>query len=198
MTALVFLLLHTLQKCPTLLHSVHVLLYAGHCLGGCVLPQYLHAGHDGVLCCTSILGLLVHAGLDTFIFVKFFGFSNGAHYSCLAFCASTSSRTFPLVICSSLFTVINSFIISSSMFLTLSLWIIVLSAVYPLLDNYTVLLLPLVSPSTLLHFPHHSYTCFWTAVTWLSHQIGAWTYLLACQIVLLMYHMLLFLHFYCF
>ena len=41
--------------------------YAGHCLGGCVLPRYLHAGCDGVLCCAGVLGLLVHIGLDTFM-----------------------------------------------------------------------------------------------------------------------------------
>ena len=68
LTALIFLLLHTLWKWPTLLHSMHILPYAGCCLGECVLPQYLHASHNGVLYCAGVLGLLAHTGLDTFIF----------------------------------------------------------------------------------------------------------------------------------
>ena len=55
LTALVFLLLHTLQKKPTLLHSMHLLLYAGHCLGGCVLP---HIYMLAVMECYVVLAFL--------------------------------------------------------------------------------------------------------------------------------------------
>ena len=118
-TALVFWLLHTLLKWLTLLQSLHVLPYARHCLGGFVLPQYLHAGCDGVLCCAVLLWLPVHICLDTFIL------SNSLHLVITlitvawAHCASTLftlTMTLPLVVCLSLFTVVNSLIISSNMF----------------------------------------------------------------------------------
>ena len=38
LTTLFFLLWHTFQKCPILLHSVHALLYTGHCLGWWIPP----------------------------------------------------------------------------------------------------------------------------------------------------------------
>ena len=126
LTALDFLLLHTLWKWPTLLHSIHILPYAGHCLGGCVLPQYLHAGHDGVLCCAGTLWLLVHIDLDTFILSNSLDSVIAFITAAWALFASTlfaHTSTFPLVICSSLFTVFNCLIISSSMFLSLSPWI---------------------------------------------------------------------------
>ena len=125
LTALDFLPLHTLWKWPTLLHSVHILPYAGHYLGGCVLPQYLYAGCDGVLCCAGVLGLLVHAGLVTFILSNSLDSVIAFITAAWALCASlhfTHTRTFPLIICSSLFTVINSLIISSSMFFSLHPW----------------------------------------------------------------------------
>ena len=49
-TALLFLLLQTIQKWPVLLHSVHTLPYARHCLGWWKLPQYLYA------CCAGLHG----------------------------------------------------------------------------------------------------------------------------------------------
>ena len=123
LTFLVFLLLHTLQKWPTLLHSVHILPYAGHCLGGCILPQYLNAGHDGVLCCTGILWLLVCTGLATFILLNSVDLVIVLIKAVWVLCASTlftHARAFPLVICSIPFTVVNSLIIYSSTFLSLS------------------------------------------------------------------------------
>ena len=66
-SALVFLLLQTVLKWPNLLHSMHTLPYAGYCLGGCKLPQYLHACHAGVLDCAGLFGLSLHADLDTFL-----------------------------------------------------------------------------------------------------------------------------------
>ena len=89
LNAQVFLLLHTLWKWPTLLHSVHILPYAGHHLGGCVLPQYLYAGHDGVLCCAGVLGLLVHAGLVTFILLNSLDLVIALITAVWALCAST-------------------------------------------------------------------------------------------------------------
>ena len=54
---LLFLLWQTFWKCHILLHSIHVLPYAGHCLGWCVSLQYLHGCHCA-LCCIGILTLL--------------------------------------------------------------------------------------------------------------------------------------------
>ena len=122
-TALVFLLLHTFLKWATLP-------YARHCLGGCVLPLYLYAGHNEVSCCAVLLGLTVCICLNTFIL------SNSldlviAHevevwqylIHARALCASTlfaHAKTLSLV-CSSLFSVFSSLIISPNMFLSLSL-----------------------------------------------------------------------------
>ena len=124
LTALLFVLLHTLLKWPTLLYSMHVLPYAGHCLGGCVLPQYLHASCHGVLYCAGVLGLLACTGLDTFILLNSLVSVIALITAAWALCASTlfaHARTFPLVIWSSAITAINYFIISSSIFLSLRL-----------------------------------------------------------------------------
>ena len=37
-----FFVLHILAKCPMPLHLLHLSLYAGHFLGGCFLPHFLH------------------------------------------------------------------------------------------------------------------------------------------------------------
>ena len=67
LTTLLFLLLQTLWKCPILLHSVHVLPHAGHCLHRYVPPQYLHGCCGVLLWCICILVLLFLTLLDTFI-----------------------------------------------------------------------------------------------------------------------------------
>ena len=67
LTTLLLLLWHTLWKCPILLYSVQVLLYAGHCLGRCVQPQYLHGCHGVLLWCISIFVLLYLTFQHTFI-----------------------------------------------------------------------------------------------------------------------------------
>ena len=54
---LALLLLHTALKWPILLHSVHLFPYAGHCLGGWLLPQYLHVCFAGIFVCVGLLGL---------------------------------------------------------------------------------------------------------------------------------------------
>ena len=65
--ALVLLLLHTAQKWPNLLHSVHIFLYARHCLRQWLLLQYLLICFIGVLICVLLLRLSLHAFLTILI-----------------------------------------------------------------------------------------------------------------------------------
>ena len=65
--ALVLLILHTFQKCPILLHFMHVFQNARHCLSGYVLPQYLHVCFKGVLDCVDLLRLSLWAYIDILI-----------------------------------------------------------------------------------------------------------------------------------
>ena len=114
LTSLGFLLLHSLWKWPALLHLVHVLLCAGHCICVCVLPHYLHAGHDGMLCCAVFLRLLLCNGLDIFILLSSLDVVIVLITAAWALCAPTlftHTGTFPLVICILLFTVVKSLII---------------------------------------------------------------------------------------
>ena len=76
LTTLLLLLWQTFLKCPTLLPSAHILLYAGHCLGWWIPPQYLHSCH----CVVWFTGTL---GLSSFAFYDIF---NTATW---ALCAST-------------------------------------------------------------------------------------------------------------
>ena len=70
LTTLFFLLWQTFQKCPILLHLVHALPYAGHCLGWWIPPLYLQGCH-GVVWCTDILSLSSFTLLDIFILSNF-------------------------------------------------------------------------------------------------------------------------------
>ena len=69
LTTLFLLLWQTFWKCPILLYSVHVLLYAGHCLGWGILPQYLQ-GCCGVVCCTGVLVLSSFTFFGYLYFIK--------------------------------------------------------------------------------------------------------------------------------
>ena len=67
LTTLFFLLLwQTLWKCPILLHFMHTLPYAGHCLGWWMPLQYLQ-GCCGVVWCNGVLALFSFNFLDSFI-----------------------------------------------------------------------------------------------------------------------------------
>ena len=50
------LLLHTALKWSLLLQSVHLFPYAGHCLRGWLLQQYLHVCFVGIFVCMYLLG----------------------------------------------------------------------------------------------------------------------------------------------
>ena len=123
LTTQLFLLHHTLPKCPILLHSVHILPYTQHCLGRCVPPQYLHGCHGVLLWCIGIFVLLSMTFLGTSFLSKCLDSVIVFNTAAWALCASTllaHSNTPPLVIWSSFFAVVNSFIISSSMVLSCS------------------------------------------------------------------------------
>ena len=121
LTTLLFLLWQTQQKCSILLHSMHILPYAGHSPGGCIPPQYLHGFCAVLLWCIAIFVLLSLTFLETFIL-------SNCLYSVIVFntatwalCTSTllaRANITPLVIWPSFFAVVNSFIISSSMLLS--------------------------------------------------------------------------------
>ena len=123
LTTLLFLLWHTLQKCAILLHSMHVLPYAGHCLGGFVPPQYLHSCHGVLLWCIGIFVLFSLTFLDTFILSNCLDSVIVFNTATWALCTSTllvHANTPQLFILSSFFPVVISFIISSSMLLSFS------------------------------------------------------------------------------
>ena len=119
--ALVLLLLHTFQKWPILLHSMHIFPYAGHCLSGWVLPQYLHICFDGVLGCVDLLWLSLWEYLDILILSNSFITADWA--LCTSSIIFAHDKIFSLVIVTFLFVVVSSLIISPSIFLSFSPWI---------------------------------------------------------------------------
>ena len=119
-TALSILLWHTFLKCLVLPHPGHILPYAGHCLGACNPPQYLHG-------CHYIVGPGAHLVLSPFAFFMICTLTNCLdsvmvfNTAARALCASTllaQASTPLLVIWSSVFVTVSSFMISSSMHLS--------------------------------------------------------------------------------
>ena len=126
-TTLFLMLLWTFQKWSILLHSVHIFPYARHCLGGYVLPQYLHVCFDGMLDCVGPFGFSLWACLATQIWSNSFVSVLVLIVTAWALCASTIftyDKIFSLVMVSFTLTVVSSFIISPNIYLSLSLWMI--------------------------------------------------------------------------
>ena len=121
-TASVFLLLQTLWKRQVLLHSAHFFPYYGHCLGGCMLPQYLHICFEGVLDCDDLLGLTLSADLDIIILSNPFDPKIVFIRATCALCVYTvfaQDRIPSLVMVSLLIIVVSSLIIITSISLSL-------------------------------------------------------------------------------
>ena len=122
-TALVPLLLQTFWKWPILLHSMHIFPYTRHCLGGCVLPQYLQVCLNGVLDYIGPLGLSMWAYLATQILSNSFVSVMALITAAWVLCASilfAHDKIFSLVMVSFPFIVVNAFIISPNISLSLS------------------------------------------------------------------------------
>ena len=106
LTDLLFLLQQTFQKCPILLHSMHFLPYAGHCLGECVPPQFLHGCHCLLLWCINVFVLLSFTLLNSFILSNCLDSVNVFNTVTWSPCTSTllgHANTPPLVIWSLFF-----------------------------------------------------------------------------------------------
>ena len=115
LTTLLLLLWQTFLKHPTLPHSVHVLPYAGHCLGWWIPPQYLHGCHC-VVWFTGTLVLLSFVFFDSLILSNSFDSVNAFNTAGWALCTSTllaQANTPPLVMWSLFLVAVNSFIIYS-------------------------------------------------------------------------------------
>ena len=112
--ALVLLLLHTAQKCPFLLHPVHVFQYDRHCLREWLLPQYPNVCFLGVHTC-MLLRLSLYVFLAFFILLNSFASVRLFITEACALCASillAQVNTFSLVMTLPVFNFASSLIIS--------------------------------------------------------------------------------------
>ena len=167
LTTLLLLLQQTFLKCPTLLHSVHILPYAGQCLSWCVSPQDLYGCH----CVVWFTGALA---LSSFVFFDIFTLSNfldsvnvfNTAVWALALLPSWPMPTHFHMLCGHCFQwplILLWFPLACTCHLDQE-WTALWTA-YPPLGNYTPLLLHAFSPSTPLYFCHHINIIFWIVET---------------------------------